>query len=168
MLPQCLWCQCIRLRDRNRKCSSLRAFSGLEHIPGLESSTALSRLLELPSLLPGVWKEDAEVEVCYDKEVKRSWDRVTYTPPWLKTSGQITVGACAEQQYVSCPVTNGDSCSTCFHGPVVESPFSSRGDSTDKRSGRMSMATGSAFQTCKYAIRSTGKSSLQTFNGQNI
>ena len=57
---------------------------------------------------------------------------------------------------------------TCFHGPVVESSFSLMGDSTDKRSGRMFMATFSAFETCKYAIRSTGKSSLQMFNRQDI
>ena len=34
-----------------------------------ERSAALSKLLELPSLLPGVLNQDEEAEVCYDKEV---------------------------------------------------------------------------------------------------
>ena len=57
----------------------------------------------------------------------------------------------------------------CKHnsGSAVKSSFNLMGDSTEERSGPMSMATFSAFQTCKYAIRSTGKSSLQIFKRQD-
>lgn len=52
---------------------------------------------------------------------------------------------------------------SCFHGPQVESAFSSMSSVLDKECGHMSIDTLSAIQTEKYKFLSCNKSALEFF-----
>ena len=55
-----------------------------------------------------------------------------------------------------------------FHGPMVEASFSAMNDIIDVKSNRLSMLTFDAFQTTKYAIKTTGKSSIAMFRRDDV
>lgn len=55
-----------------------------------------------------------------------------------------------------------------FHGPMVESSFSSMGDIINNKSTTMSMETYNAIQTTRYALRSRAQTAIQMFKRQDL
>lgn len=153
----------------------LRAANGLN--PALDSNSALRKMLTLPSFVPGVFCKDGldetsteDAEATYDKEVRKFVHECQSSPPadnqrideWWANIFNANPKAFPHLQQVVKAVL------CCFHGPVVESTFNLMGDVLDERSGRMAMETVSAFQTVKYSIKASGKSSLQLFRRNDV
>jgi hypothetical protein len=57
---------------------------------------------------------------------------------------------------------------SCFHGPVVESTFSSMNYIIDPRCGRMNIKTYSAIQSVKYYLKSKNISALDYFHRSDV
>ena len=158
----------------------LQAAGGLN--PELDSNTAIRKLLALPSVLPvfqllhqeegsdeAVDKAEA-AKVAYDREVRKFLSDCTAPPLsegqridewWANVFSQNRKTFPHLQTVVK-------SVLSVFHGPIVESTFNLMGDILDERSGRMAVDTLNAYQTCKYAIQASGKSSLDLFRREDV
>ncbi|ROL41182.1 Dipeptidase 1 [Anabarilius grahami] len=59
-------------------------------------------------------------------------------------------------------------CLSIFHGPMVESSFSTMGDIIDNKSTSMTMTTFNSIQTTKYTLRSRGQMAIQLFKREDV
>ena len=131
------------------------------------SETALSLLLKLSSYVtPVVLKTESDVSE-YDKECRRIMIDLNL-PAFDEEKDRADVWwyQLKERYPILCKVALA--LLTIFHGPRVESSFSTMGNILDKQSGRMNVDTYSAIQSVKYNVidnpeSKNGVKSISTF-----